>query len=145
MTPKAGILAGVASVVLLSGAFVYQFGAVRVEVQAKSRDGEHIRLVVPAVVVPIGLRLAPRQKLQEAAQKIEPWFPAIQAATEELGRCPDAVFVQVDGPAEHVRIAKKGDLVTIDVDDPNETVHVSFPVGMVYDAARQLAAQAPTT
>jgi hypothetical protein len=139
MIPKAAILASVASVPVLAGAFVYNTGLARVEVLEKTPNGHHIRLYVPAVVVPIAVRLVPKEKLHEASRDLQAWLPAIKAASEELSRCPDGPLVEVDSRLEHVRIMKRGDALVIDVDDAGETVHVSLPIKIIGYTASQLA------
>lgn len=143
MTPKAVILQGAAGMIVLTGAFVYSVGAVRVNVREKARDGEHIRLTVPAIVVPVGAMLVPKQKLRDIARDLQPWLPAIEAASEELRRCPDGPLVEVDSPHEHARIVKRGDSLVIDVDDAGETVHISCPLAVLGYTARQLVVEGP--
>jgi len=133
------ILQGALGIVVLTGAVVYDTGAIRVDVREKKPNGNHVRIWVPAVVLPIAAYVAPKEKLREAAQQIRPWLPTIKVATEELSRCPDATLVQVDDRHEHVRIAKQGDALVIDVDDEAETVHVSLPIKVIGYTASQLA------
>ena len=143
MIPKAAILASVASVPVLAGAFVYNAGLARVEVIEKTPNGHHIRLYVPAVVVPIAVRLAPKEKLRRASRDLQAWLPAIKAASEELRRCPDGPLVEVDSRDEHVRIMKRGDALVIDVDSASETVHVSFPLRALAYTASELVIEGP--
>jgi hypothetical protein len=145
MTPQAGIVTAAASLLVLTSAFVYEQGALRVEVQEKARNGEHIRLALPALAVPIAARLVPREKLRETSRELQQWLPAIQAASEELRCCPDGPLVEVDNRTEHVRIAKRGDSLVIDVDSVNETVHVSFPLRMLAYTASQLVTDEPAS
>jgi hypothetical protein len=139
MMVKAILLQGTLGVVVLTGAVVYNTGAIRVDVREKHRNGDHVRIWVPAIVLPIGVHVVPKEKLREASEKIRPWLPTIKAATEELSRCPDTMLVEVESKREHVRIAKLGDSLVIDVDDPGETVHVSLPIRMIGYTASQLA------
>ena len=136
---KTILLQGTLGIVVLTGAVVYNTGAIRVDVREKQRNGDHVRLWVPAVVLPIGVHVVPKDKLREASEKIRPWLPTIKAATEELSRCPDTTLVEVDSKREHVHIAKVGDSLVIDVDDPGETVHVSVPIKVIGYTASQLA------
>jgi hypothetical protein len=124
---------------VVGGVFVYSEGAVRVDVQEKSRNGEHIHLLVPAAVLPVAARLVPRDKLKDVPRKIGPWLPTIKVASEELARCPDVSLVEVDSNREHVRIHKLGRSLFIDVDSEEETVHVSFPLETAADTVSQLA------
>ena len=143
MTPKVIVLQGAAAMMLVTGAFVYHVGAVWIDVREKKPGGDHVRLVVPAIIAPVAAMMVPKAKLNEAPRELQEWLPTIEAATEELSRCPDSVFVQVDSPKEHVKISKSGDHLVIDVDDPGETVHVSIPIRAVAYTARQLASGAP--
>ena len=48
--------------------------------------------------------------------------------------------MEVTSPDEHVKISKQGNSLYIDVDDPGETVRVSFPVGVVQTVVNKLEA-----
>jgi hypothetical protein len=142
MTPKVAILGALVALVTVTGAFVCSMGAVRVEVRSKSPRGEHIRVIAPAMVLPVGAMLVPKEKVREASRQLQPWLPTIRAATDELLRCPDGPLVQVDNRHEHVKIAKISDALVIDVDDETETVHVSVPLRAAAYACNRLAAEA---
>jgi len=139
MTTGMTILGGALGILVVGGVLVYNQGAVRVDVREKSRDREHIHLVVPAVVLPVAVRMIPRDKLDEARRKIRPWLPTIKAASEELARCPDGPLVEVDSSREHVRIHKLGGSLYIAVDSDEETVRVSFPLEAAANTVSQLA------
>jgi hypothetical protein len=145
MTPKNAVLTGVGCVLLLIGVLVYSAGAVKVDVREKTPGGHHIWLAVPAIVVPIGARLAPKDKLRDALREARPWLPTIKVASEELVRCPDTSLVEVDNQQEHVRITKRGNALIIDVDSPEESVHVSLPLGVVAYTAGQLESEGPAS
>jgi len=139
MTTGMAVLGGALGILVLGGIAVYNEGAVRVDVREKTGDREHIHLVVPAIVLPVAVRLVPRDKLKDARHDIRPWLPAIKAASEELGRCPDGPLVEVDSNHEHVRIHKLGGSLFIAVDSEDETVLVSFPLEAAADTVSQLA------
>ncbi len=42
-----------------AGALVYSAGAIRVQVHEKHEGGENINLIIPAIIIPIGMSLAP--------------------------------------------------------------------------------------
>jgi hypothetical protein len=128
---------------VLVAAVIYDTGAVRVRVHEKGPDGTNIRLLVPAVVIPAALRLAPEEDLRKASTEIQPYLPAIKIAAEELAKCPDGPLVLVTSPKERVSIVKRGDSLVIDVDSPRETVHVSFPLKMVCSVARRFESVGP--
>ena len=129
--------------VMVGGAFVYDMGAVRISVQSKKPDGEHIRLIVPAVAAPIAMQFAPKRELQKAVEEAGPYLPAVRIALEELAKCPDGPLVQVTSPHEKVNIAKEGDALVIDVDDEGETVHVSVPLKAASTVIAQLESIPP--
>ncbi|HKS96331.1 MAG TPA: hypothetical protein VJV74_09385 [Terriglobia bacterium] len=131
------ILFGMLGAVLLLGLVVYSEGAVTVYVHEKPQ-GTRIWLPVPALLVDAGLSFVPDRDLRDAERQIGPWLPAIEAASAELERCPDATLVEVKDPQEHVLISKQGDTLRIDVEDDSETVHVAVPVGLVNSVAHQL-------
>jgi hypothetical protein len=89
------------------------------------------------------LEFVPDAKLQEAAEEARPWLPVIEAVSEELARCPDGPLVEVVSPHEKVSIVKQGDSLIIDVDDANETVHISVPLKVVGIVARQIGRVPP--
>jgi hypothetical protein len=138
MTPKLAILAVLAAF----GAFVCSMGAVHVEVRSKSPQGDHLRVIVPAMVLPAAALLVPKDKIREVSRELRQWLPAIQAASEELLRCPDGPLVEVDDRHEHVKIAKIEGTLVVDVDDQTETVHVSLPLLAATYACSRLASDA---
>ncbi len=139
MTTGMTVLGGTLGILLVSGVFVYNEGAVRVDVREKTRNGEHIYLVAPAALLPVAARLVPRHKLNDARREIGPWLPTLKVASKELARCPDGPLVKVDSNREHVRIHKQGRSLFINVDSEEETVHVSFPLEAAADTLSQLA------
>jgi hypothetical protein len=52
-------------------------------------------------------------------------------------------LVEVTSPHEKVSIVKRGDSLIIDVDDANETVHISVPLKVVGVVARQIGRVPP--
>jgi hypothetical protein len=139
VTTGMAVLGGALAIVVVGGVFVYDEGAVRVDVREKTRDGKHIYLIVPAVVLPVVARLVPRDKLKDARRHIRPWLPTIKVASEELARCSDGPLVEVDSHGDHLRIRKQYRSLFIDVDSEEETVRVSFPLEAAADTASQLA------
>jgi hypothetical protein len=131
-------LLGAASLAGTAAVVTYNAGAVRVSVDEKSPKGDHVHVFVPAIVVPVALGFVPAKNFHVRDKDVHQWLPLLKAATEELDRCPDATLVEVTGPDEHVKISKRGNSMYIDVDDPGETVHVSFPVGVVQTVVNKL-------
>jgi hypothetical protein len=139
MTTGMTVLTGALALVVVGGVWVYDEGAVRVDVREKTSKAEHTRVLVPAALIPVVARLVPRDKLKDAHCQLRPWLPTIKAASEELARCPDGPLVEVDSNREHVRIYKQGASLFIYVDSDEETVRVFFPLEAAAETVSQLA------
>jgi hypothetical protein len=135
---KLGI--GVLGTALVTGAALSSEGFINVKVDEKQPDGHHINVIVPAALVPVGLRFVPRQHLVEASQNLRANMPIIDAALPALEQCPDGVLVEVIDPGEHVLVAKVGGSIVIDVNDADDVVHVSVPLRAAESAIHQIAA-----
>jgi hypothetical protein len=142
---RVGVVVGTAVLVLLgtavlAGAVAFSAGTVRVRVLEKKPGGENVNLVLPALAVPVGLKLMPDEARRDAAAQVGPWAPALEALSQELARTPDFVLVEVNNPREHVLIRKQGRSLLIDVDNQDETVHVSFPIRLMASVASEFDA-----
>ena len=134
------VLAVVASMMGTAAIVSYDAGAVRVSVVEKGPKGDHVNVFVPAILVPVALGFVPAKSFNVHDAETRRWLPMLKVASQELERCPDATLVEVKSPKEHVTIVKRGNALVIDVDDPGETVHVSFPVGVVRTVVNKLEA-----
>ena len=131
---------GVLGTTMVAGAALSSEGFIHVNVNEKAADGDHVNLIVPAALVPVGLRFVPREHLAEAGQNLRANMAIIDAGIPALEQCPDGVLVEVTDPGEHVLVAKRGGSIVIDVTDPDETVHVSVPLRAAESAIHQIAA-----
>jgi len=130
--------------VLLLGLVAYSQGAVMVYVHEKKPSGARMFLPIPSLVVTAGLEFIPSETLQGKSRELRQWLPAIRLASQELAHSPDGLLVEVTGRKEHVLIAKRADDLLIEVDDENETVHLSLPIETIGVVADHLAEdQAP--
>jgi hypothetical protein len=139
----AGLLFLTGTTVVMGGVMTYNAGAVRVSVDENRPGGDHVHIFVPAIMVPPVINLIPQEKFQEHAKEIRPWLPALKIASRELARSPDGVLVEVIDPHEHVRISKQGGAIVVDVKSPDENVHVTVPLHMIYSVAEKLDAGGP--
>jgi prephenate dehydrogenase len=71
-------------------------------------------------------------------------MPTIRAALDQLRESDDVTLVEVKEPGEHVRVAKEGGSIVVDVEEKDETVHVSTPIRAISSTVEQLAASAPS-
>lgn len=127
---------------LIAAGILSSQGFVHIRVLEKQENGTHLRLVLPAMAVPIALEMVPREHLEEAVRQARPWLPAADAAAAVLSDCPDGPLVEVTEPGERVSIVKSGGSLVVDVNDPDERVHVSVPLAALRSTARVLASRA---
>jgi hypothetical protein len=140
---RVGIVLGSAVLVLVgtavvAGAVAFSAGSVRVRVVEKKPGGDNLNLILPALAIPVGMKLMPEEARQQAVAQAAPWAPALKAVGEELSRTPDFVLVEVNNPQEQVLIRKQGRSLVIDIDNEDETVHLSFPVKLLVSVASEL-------
>lgn len=119
-------------------------GMIEVKVVERQPEVHHVYVIAPAMLVPIGMHFAPQRDLSRAAAQIRPWLPTIRAALDQLRESDDVTLVEVKEPGEHVRVAKEGSSIVVDVQDEDETVHVSTPIRAISSTIEQLAASGPT-
>jgi hypothetical protein len=134
---------GTVGVVVTAGSMLCSEGFVSVRVHEKRPDGTHLSLYVPAMAINGALRFVPKEHLQEASEQIWPWVPTIEAAVREMGNSPDITFVEVKSPDQHVVVATHHGSIVVDVDDEENSVHVSTPLRAIDDAVEQIAAAGP--
>ncbi len=141
----AKVALGTLGTVAVGGAILCSEGMITVQVQEHGPKGSHVSVVAPAMLVPIGMSFVPQEKLREAGGEIRPYLPTIRAALDELARCDDATFVEVNGPAEHVRVAKHWGALVVDVTDAEDMVHVSVPIRAARRVIERLTEAGPAS
>ncbi|HKS68489.1 MAG TPA: hypothetical protein VJR26_14710 [Candidatus Acidoferrales bacterium] len=134
------IALGMTGIVFAGAGVLCSEGFVQVKVMEKQANGHHINVIAPAVLGPIAAHFVPASKLQGASQQIRPWLPVIDTTLDALREANDVVLVEVKERDQHVRVAKEGGSIVVDVDDPDETVHVSAPLRAITGTVDQVAA-----
>lgn len=135
---KVGI--GFMSTILVGGAIVSSDGFIHVKVNEKQTDGTHLSLIVPAMIVPLAIKLVPRDHLRDASANLQQFMPVVDAAISGLADCPDGTLVEVQDEDSHVTVVKSGGSIVVDADDPGETVHVAVPLRATKAAVDEIAA-----
>ena len=130
---------GALGTVLVAGAALSSEGFIHVKVHEKQSGGTHLNLIVPAALVPAALHFIPADKMGNGSEQLRPYLPIIDAAIPALDESPDGVLIEVVDPGEHVRIAKHGSSIVIDVNDEQDVVHVSVPLRAAQSAIHQIA------
>lgn len=133
------IVLGMAGVGLAGAGVLCSEGFVQVKVVEKAAGGAHVRVIAPAMLAPIALRLAPRNNIAQATREIQPYMPVIRAALGALRESDDVVLVEVNGPGEHVQVSKSGGSIVVDVNDADESVYVSTPIRAISRTVEELA------
>lgn len=134
------IVLGVAGVAVAGAGVLCSEGLVHVKVVEKRPKGFHINVIAPAMLAPIAVHFTPHRYLAQAAWQAQPYMPTIRAAVISLRDSEDVVFVEVKEPGEHVEVAKSGGSIVVDVDNAENTVHVSAPIHAISSTVEQLAA-----
>jgi len=137
----AKVALGCAGALALAGAYTFHEGIV--SVQEVHANGRPVHVWLPAAVVPMALHMVPAHYVEHAASQVSPWLPTIRALTKALEKYPDAELVDVRDSNQHVRARTQHGKLLIDVDSPDENVHVACPLATIEDVSRQLTALAP--
>jgi hypothetical protein len=138
---KLGI--GVLGTALVGGAALSTEGFIYVNVQEKHPGGTHVHVFLPAALVPTALHFVPKRHFMDSSHDMREALPIIDAAIPALNDAPDGVLVEVKDPGEHVLITKHGGSIVVDVNDTDETVHVSVPLIAAQSAIHQIAEASP--
>jgi hypothetical protein len=131
------------STLALATAYTFHEGVIRVDVDEARGDGAHVHVWLPATVVPMVLHFVPKQKLREGLQQAQPFMPTVRALTKGLQKYPNADFVEVIDEQQHVKISTENGKLRIDVDSPDEHVHIACPLATIRDVADQLESASP--
>jgi hypothetical protein len=132
---------GITGTLALAAGYTLQEGMVRVSVDEHRANGDHVHLMVPAALIPVAMRLAPRDAMENAARQAGSWLPTVQSIAKELRRLPDAEYVEVRDADEHVFIHTQNGKLLIDVESPDETVHVACPLATIEHISEEIAAR----
>lgn len=135
------IAVGFMGTMLVGAAVVSSEGFIHVKVHEKQPDGTHISLVVPAMIMPVAAHFIPRRNFEGASENLQQYLPLIDAAISGLAECPDGPLVEVVDSDSHVNVVKSGGAIVVDVDDPDETVHVAVPLRATQRTIDQIASE----
>jgi len=135
---------GLGGALVLAGAYTFREGVIRVDVDEHRAGGSHVHVWVPAAAVPMTLHFVPRHHLRDAADHAREFLPLSHVLIKELKKFPNADFVEVMDGAQHVQIRTHAGKLQIDVEDPEQNVHVLVPLSTVDDVIEQLEVNTPT-
>jgi hypothetical protein len=139
----AKVAIGLGTTLVMAGAYTMREGVIKIDIDEHCSGGSHVHLWVPAAAVPMALHFAPKQDLRQAAREAGPYLPTMRTLTKELVKYPEATFVDVQGPDQHVRIQTHNGKLQIDVHDNGDTVHLLCPLAVLDDFSSELASYSP--
>ena len=134
---------GLGGTLVLAGAYTMREGVIRIDVDEFRSGGSHVHMWVPAAAVPMAMHLVPDKHWRHATDHAREAMPILHALAKELKKYPDAEFVQVDDGDQHVRMRTVGGRLQIDVDAPDQKVHVLCPLSTIEDVTIQLEEHGP--
>ncbi len=122
------IFAGTVTAFFLS---FHNAGELAIDVRETKPGGDQVSVRIPGGLVKAALLLVPDRVLCEPARAVRNRAPLLRAATKELARSEDAVFVEVESADESVRVAKEGEHLVIRVESNEESIRVRVPMRLV--------------
>jgi hypothetical protein len=134
---------GLGGTLVLAGAYTMREGVIRVDVDEFRSGGSHVHMWVPAAAVPMAMHFVPDKHMRHASEHAREALPILRAVIKELKKYPDADFVEVIDHDEHVRVRTHDGKLQIDVDAPDEKVHLLCPLSTIDDVTVQLEQHSP--
>jgi hypothetical protein len=134
---------GVTGTLFVAGAYTFHEGVIRIDVDEHRAGGSHVHMWVPAAAVPMAMHLVPQKHLREAAKHSREALPIAHAIVKQLKRYPNVDLVEVVHGKQHVQIRTHDGKLQIDVQAPDEQVHLLVPLSTLDDVTRQLEDSAP--
>lgn len=131
---------GIAGVAAAGVGLICSEGMIEVNVVERQPEAHHVYVLAPAAIVPMAVHFIPSHEFGHASAELQPWMPTIRAALDQLREVDDVTLVDVSEPGQHVVVAKKGGSVVVDVNDRDQTVHVSAPIRAISSTIEQVAA-----
>jgi hypothetical protein len=129
---------GLGGTLVLAGAYTFREGVIRVDVDEFRSGGSHVHVWVPAAAVPMAMHFVPEKHWRHASDHAREALPLLHAIVKELKKYRDADFVEVVDHDQHVRVRTHEGKLQIDVDAPDEKVHVLCPLSTIEDVTSQL-------
>lgn len=144
------ITVGIAAV-LVVGAFsaaamvtvsLHRGGFVRVSVDHRGDDPVSFDLLVPTPFVGGAVSVAglamPDEARADLHRQLDEISPLLHAVAAGLEDCPDAVLIEVEDGTDHVRIAKEGGRLIVQVRSEEDDVDVEVPLALFTHTLRSL-------
>jgi hypothetical protein len=137
---------GFGGTILLAGAYTFREGTIRVDVDEFREGGAHVHFWVPAAAVPMALHFAPKDRMlhEHGMREAREWMPTVRTLLREMQKYPNVEFVDVRDSEQHVHIGTHNGKLQIDVDAPDQKVHIAVPIETIDDVTSELESTGPT-
>jgi len=100
-------------------------------VQVQERDGTDIRICCPAALARLLLDCAPGCCVESAECRLRTYRPLMTRLCQEMRNSPDFTMVETSEAHQAVRVCKQGRDLLVEVQSPEEHVHLSIPFPLV--------------
>ena len=134
---------GLTGTLFVAGAYTFHEGVIRIDVDEHREGGSHVHMWVPAAAIPMAMHLVPREHLRNAAEHSREFLPIARAFVNGLKKYPDVELVEVMDGGQHVQIRTRNGKLQIDVEAPDEQVHLLVPLSTLDDVTSQLQVNEP--
>lgn len=128
----------IAAPLVFLGAQVMREGMMEVHIVDRSGPAETFDLRLPAALVPAAAGIVRTCGVTCDDRRIDPEAREVLHAAagilDALRNGPDGVLVQVRSRDEIVHVEKRGSMLEVHVDSPDELVHVKLPLGAARSA-----------
>lgn len=129
--------------VTVAGMVVMKDGLIEVNVQEKHPGGSHIHIFLPATVATWGAHMVPEDRIKNHLRHQRENLALARVVLNEMEKLPDAVLVEVESPKEQVHVAIRNGSFIVDVNDPNDTVHLRLPIRAARKVVEDLESDSP--
>ena len=123
---------------VLAGAYTFHEGVIRVDVDEFRSGSSQVHIWVPAAAVPMAMHFVPVSYMRHTSEHARETLPILHAVLKELKKYSDADFVEVVDHDQHVGVSTHEGKLQIDVDAPDEKVHILCPLSTIEDVTYQL-------
>ena len=93
----------------------------------------------------MAMHMVPSRHFRHMGEEAQRFMPLLHVIAKELDRYPEAEFVEIQDGPQHARVRTHNGSLLVDVDEPDEHVHVACPLVTIDDIATQLASSAPAS
>ena len=100
-------------------------------VQVQESHGSDVRICFPAALAQLAVDLSPGCCVQTAECKLKNYRPLVTELCKEMGNSPDFTMVETRDSDQAVRVCKHGADLLVEVQSPDEHVHLTIPFRLV--------------